>query len=77
MAPLLAVLRPRKDQPPASSPFLSLPGELRNLIYEHYILAHQPRTIGIRHGQILAPPLARVSRQVRQEFGSLWKGTGF
>lgn len=77
MSSLLAVLRPRKERPPTTSSFLSLPGELRNLIYEQYMLLHQPRTIGIRHGQVLGPPLARISRQVRQEFDSLCKGSGF
>lgn len=63
--------------PNPSFAFLSLPGEIRNQVYEYYAVAHHPKTIGVRYGRISPPPLARVSRQVRQEFESLRQSHGW
>ena len=60
-----------------ASPFLALPAELRNTIYEIYTAsATHPQTL-ILHGSSPAhfppPPLAHVSRQTRSEFLTIWK----
>lgn len=54
---------------PAPS-FLSLPGEIRNVIYEDYI--DNCEAVELIGNRVRPPPLAQVSRQVRKEFFSLW-----
>lgn len=65
--------RSRKNQRREAPSFLSLPGELRNLIYTFYALSSQPTCINLRQNRIIRPALARVNRQIRQELLSLWK----
>ncbi|KAF2485493.1 hypothetical protein BDY17DRAFT_308859 [Neohortaea acidophila] len=48
--------------------FLSLPGELRNEIYDLYVSS---MTLQVREGAAVPPALTRVSRQVRAEFTSV------
>lgn len=47
------------------SPFLALPGELRNKIYTE--VAHNASSIKLFEGRVVLPPLAGVCRQVRRE----------
>lgn len=53
--------------------FLDLPAELRNEIYAYYLAALNITTIHFSRGAYLPPQLTRVSRQVREEFGSYWQ----
>lgn len=73
MALILRLLQPCKIQRKTDISFLNLPGELRNLIYTFYALSTQPTSISLRQNRIIRPALARVNRQIRQEFLSLWK----
>ena len=57
------------------SPFLRLPGEIRNEIYAIYIENYKPDTIELIGSQVRAPPLARVCHEIHDEFCSLWAGT--
>lgn len=50
----------------------SLPGELRNAIYEQYIANADRWTVCFSRGKYLPPPLALASRQIRDEFLFLW-----
>lgn len=61
--------------PPTSalSPFLNLPGELRNIIYD--TIASDTEQLVIRNGKIVDHPLAQVNRQIREEFGPIFLGT--
>jgi len=54
----------------ASSPFLSLPGELRNQIYE--LCAMDMRCLKINiHGRVTPPSLMQVCRQIHKELGPI------
>lgn len=57
--------------------FLDLPAELRNAIYELYLIDHRQNQIvvvdGKGHAHDLLPPLCRTSRRIRMEFCSLWQ----
>lgn len=57
--------------------FLDLPGELRNCIYELYMtrVPSSPRSAKFYDNDYLPPALARVSRQIRAEFISVWETT--
>ncbi|KAK5135830.1 hypothetical protein LTR08_004657 [Meristemomyces frigidus] len=55
---------------PPPSPFLELPGEIRNSIYEYYTA--NITSLGInRDGSASPPPLMQVNRQVREEMYKL------
>lgn len=56
----------------ATPTILKLPGELRNMIYDH--IASETKAITIREGSILPHPLAQTCRQLRQEFSSFQPG---
>ncbi|KAK3620960.1 hypothetical protein LTR56_023096 [Elasticomyces elasticus] len=51
------------------SAFLALPAELRNTIYELALLQSDDIEVD---DQLRPPPLLQVSRQVREETGSMW-----
>ncbi|KAK4955217.1 hypothetical protein LTR10_007412 [Elasticomyces elasticus] len=52
-----------------SSFFLNLPPELRNSIYEHTLVSHEPIRIG---KTVKQPPLLQVCKQIRREAGPLY-----
>ncbi|KAM3415633.1 hypothetical protein BST61_g9154 [Cercospora zeina] len=58
---------------PALSPFLNLPGELRNMIYD--TIASGTEQLIIRNGKIVEHPLAQVNKQIRLEFSPVFLAT--
>ncbi|PPJ56120.1 hypothetical protein CBER1_02118 [Cercospora berteroae] len=56
----------------ALSPFLNLPGELRNMIYD--TIASDNGQLVIRNGKIVDHPLVQVNRQIRSEFNPVFLG---
>ncbi|KAF2210968.1 hypothetical protein CERZMDRAFT_85871 [Cercospora zeae-maydis SCOH1-5] len=54
----------------ALSPFLNLPGELRNIIYD--CIAWDTEQLVIRNGKIVEHPLAQVNKQIRVEFSPVF-----
>ena len=51
-------------------PLLTLPGELRNLIYT--FVAHSTTSIKLHQGDLVPPPLANTCRQIRKEMSGEW-----
>lgn len=53
------------SDPARASPFLKLPAELRNAIYEH--VAHDQNVLRLSENQIVLPPLGQTCKQIRTE----------
>ncbi|KAK4546851.1 hypothetical protein LTR36_001583 [Oleoguttula mirabilis] len=53
---------------------LDLPPELRNSVYEY--LAYSVKSVDVRRGRVAQAPLARASRQLMTEYGTVFEREG-